>query len=189
MRVTSRGSTGRSHSWTAGPRTSGCSKRTVADLEAFVLAQDVIYVGGGNRQPSRRLACPRPGPGAAQGVGAGGGHVRAERRDELLVRAVRHRLVRPRPTRGAARRPRPAPRQRMPPLRRRGAAAADVHAAGGGRRALRMAGPPTTAPGWCSPAKELVEVVTSRPDARAFRVERTPNGGVSERPLTARYLG
>jgi dipeptidase E len=37
--------------------------------------------------------------------------------------------------------------------------------------------------------RELVEVVTSRPDARAFRVERTPDGDVSERRLPTRYLG
>jgi dipeptidase E len=36
---------------------------------------------------------------------------------------------------------------------------------------------------------ELVEVVTSRPGARAYRVERAPSGELSERPLPARYLG
>jgi dipeptidase E len=35
---------------------------------------------------------------------------------------------------------------------------------------------------------ELTEVVTSRPGARAFRVERT-DGGVVETPLAARFLG
>jgi peptidase E len=37
--------------------------------------------------------------------------------------------------------------------------------------------------------RELSEVVTSRPDARAYRVERAANGGVRERALAARYLG
>ena len=39
---------------------------------------------------------------------------------------------------------------------------------------------------------ELAEVVTSLPDARAYRVERdgaTPDGGATEMPLTARLLG
>jgi peptidase E len=35
---------------------------------------------------------------------------------------------------------------------------------------------------------ELVEVVASRPGARAYRVERTPDG-VQERPLPTRHLG
>jgi hypothetical protein len=35
----------------------------------------------------------------------------------------------------------------------------------------------------------LVEVVTSRPDAGAYRVERTPTGDVSEVALPGRYLG
>ena len=35
----------------------------------------------------------------------------------------------------------------------------------------------------------LEEVVTSRPDARAFRVERTDDGGAVEHVLPARYLG
>jgi dipeptidase E len=36
---------------------------------------------------------------------------------------------------------------------------------------------------------ELAEVVASRRHARAFRVERSSDSGVSERPLPARYLG
>jgi peptidase E len=36
---------------------------------------------------------------------------------------------------------------------------------------------------------ELVEVVASRPEARAYRVERRPGGDVEERALPARYLG
>jgi dipeptidase E len=37
--------------------------------------------------------------------------------------------------------------------------------------------------------EELTEVVASRPDARAYRVERAADGGVQERPVPARYLG
>jgi peptidase E len=36
---------------------------------------------------------------------------------------------------------------------------------------------------------ELAEVVASRPDARAYRVERGPDGQAIETPLPARYLG
>jgi dipeptidase E len=37
--------------------------------------------------------------------------------------------------------------------------------------------------------EKLAEVVASRRPARAYRVEKTPEGGVSERPVAARYLG
>jgi dipeptidase E len=36
---------------------------------------------------------------------------------------------------------------------------------------------------------ELSEVVASRPDARAYRVQVGPDGDVDELPLAARYLG
>jgi len=36
---------------------------------------------------------------------------------------------------------------------------------------------------------DLVEVVTSRPDARAYRVERAPDGAARESVLPTRYLG
>jgi dipeptidase E len=37
--------------------------------------------------------------------------------------------------------------------------------------------------------RRLVEVVSSRPDARAYRVERAVSGAAVETPLPARYLG
>jgi dipeptidase E len=37
--------------------------------------------------------------------------------------------------------------------------------------------------------RELVEVVASRPDAGAYRVQRTADGGFGEQPLPVRYLG
>jgi dipeptidase E len=37
--------------------------------------------------------------------------------------------------------------------------------------------------------RELVEVMTSRPEARAFRVSRGADGGVSEVAVPTRYLG
>ena len=36
---------------------------------------------------------------------------------------------------------------------------------------------------------ELAEVVASRPDARAYRVERGPDGAAIETELPTRYLG
>ena len=38
-------------------------------------------------------------------------------------------------------------------------------------------------------ATELAEVVASRPNARAYRVERSPSGDVVETELPTRYLG
>ena len=82
------------------PSDLGLFERTVADLRAFVLAQDVVYVGGGNT--ASLLAVWR-----AHGLDvvlreaweAGRGAVRRERGDELLVRGVDHGLVRPQPAR------------------------------------------------------------------------------------------
>ena len=36
---------------------------------------------------------------------------------------------------------------------------------------------------------KLVEVVASRPNARAYRVQVGPDGDVDELPLATRYLG
>ena len=72
--------------------------RQVGDLRRFVLEQDVIYVGGGNTaSPARGLARARPRRDPARGARRGAVPVRRERRDELLVRGLGHRLVRPRP--------------------------------------------------------------------------------------------
>ena len=67
---------------------------------------------------------------AARGVGAGRGAVRRERGDELLVRGLDDRLVRPDAAGGAAGRAGSAAGQLLPALRRRGAAAPALHAAG-----------------------------------------------------------
>ena len=102
---TSRTSTARSRrTTTASRRTSALFERTVADLRAFVLAQDVVWVGGGNTASllavwrDARARCR-----AARGVGGGRGALRRERGDELLVRGLDDRLVRPDAAGGAAR--------------------------------------------------------------------------------------
>ena len=78
------------------PSDLGLFERTVADLRGFVLAQDVIWVGGGNT--ASLLAVWRMHgldvvlrEAWEQGVRA----VRRERGDELLVRGLDDRLVRP----------------------------------------------------------------------------------------------
>ncbi len=81
---------------------------------------------------ARDLARPRLRRGAARGLGERRRPLRLERRDDLLVRGGRDRLVRA-AARGNARRARVPARQRVPALRRRGAAAARVPAARRGR--------------------------------------------------------
>ena len=68
------------------PRDLPLFQRSTSNLESFVLAQDVIYVGGGScGEPTRHLACPRTGRHLARSLGAGRRPLRCECRDELLV--------------------------------------------------------------------------------------------------------
>ena len=121
----------------------GRSRGRRRDLRELVLSQDAICVSGGNT--ANMLAIWRVhgiDAAAARGVGAGRRPLRRERRDDLLVRAGRHRLVR-----AAARGdglPRLAARERVPALRRRGAPPAALPRARR-RRPRRRASPPTTA--------------------------------------------
>ena len=105
---------------------------------------------------------------------------RLERRDDLLVRGRRDRLVRP-AARRHARRARLPPRQRLPALRRRGAAAPGLP------RLVASGFPPGIAAddgvALHYVGTELTEVVTVREDATAYLVE--PG---SETPLPARPL-
>ena len=55
--------------------------------------------------------------------------------------------------------------------------------------ACAPATPPTTARRCTSSARELARVVSSRPRARAYRVEPDGDGEVVETPLDATYLG
>ena len=93
---------------------------------------------------ARGLARARVRPDPARGVGGRRRPHRLERRDDLLVRGRRDGLVRP-AARGDARRARLPARERVPALRRRGAAPARVHASSSrtasraGHRARRRA--------------------------------------------------
>ena len=146
--------------------------RGVDDLEAFVLAQDVVYVGGGNT--ASLLAVWR-----AHGLDAilrrawARGHrpVRHQRGDELLVRGVGDRLVR-HAARAAARRPRACWRA--------AAARTTTARSSAGRCIRRLVASGELRAGWAADdgaalvfaGTELAEVVSSRPDAGAYRVEQ-----------------
>ena len=81
-----------------------------------------------HREHARDLARARRRRRPARGLGARRRPRRLERRCELLVRGLRHRLLRPAPAR-ARRRARLSGRELLPPLRRRAGAAPDLHAA------------------------------------------------------------
>ena len=69
--------------------------RTEPDIDAFLLDQDVIYVGGGNTANMLAdLARPRRRPRAPAGMGGRGRHDRALGGLDLLVRRRDDRLVR-----------------------------------------------------------------------------------------------
>jgi dipeptidase E len=163
--------------------------RTVGELESFVLAQDVIYVGGGNTANllavwrthglDRILRRAWEEGVVLCGVSAGMNcWFEASVTDSFNV----ERLA---PLRdglgllpGSACPHYDGEEQRRPTYMALVAAGElpDGWAADDGA-ALVFAGP------------ELAEVVASRPQAGAYRVERTPNGDARERVLTARYLG
>ena len=163
--------------------------RTVVDLEAFVLEQDVIYVGGGNT--ASMLAVWR-----AHGL------------DRILRRAWEERIVLCGLSAGMncwfeesvtdsfgfeLLAPLHDGLGLLP-------GSACPHYDGEEERrptftSLIAAG--RLADGWAADdgaalvfdGTELDEVVASRRHATAYRVERTDAGGVDERPLPARYLG
>ena len=171
-RDTSPGSIGRSPRTTAGPPIFSCSSGRSATSSRSCSRRTSIYVGGGNT--ANMLAVWR-----AQGL------------DHVLRRAWEEGVVLCGLSAGmncwfeesvtdsfsleragaAARRPRPAPRQRLPPLRRRGAAAA--------RRITRLVAAGELSGGWAADdgaalvfaGRELVEIVASRPHAGAWRVD------------------
>ena len=85
------------------------------DLREHVLSQDVdLRQRREHGEHARRLARPRLRRDPPRGLGAGHRPGRLERRDDLLVRGRRHRLVRPAARRDArrARLPQPAARAR-----------------------------------------------------------------------------
>jgi dipeptidase E len=171
------------------PADLGLFERTVADLESFVLAQDIIYVGGGNTANllavwrthglDRILRRAWEEGVVLCGVSAGmncwfeasvtdsfGGGRLAPLRDGLGLLP------------GSACPHYDGEAQRRPTFTSlvAGGKLPDGWAADDGA-ALVFAGP------------ELVEVVASRPRARGYRVRRMPDGEAGEQVLPARYLG
>ena len=147
---------------------------------AQVAAQDVIYVVRRQHgEHARDLARARRRRRAARGVGARRRPRRLERRRELLVRGLRHRLLRPAPAR--ARR-----RARLP------AGSFCPHYDGEPERRptyTRLVRDGVLAPGYAADddaafhfeGTELREVVSQREGARGYRV-----GADGEQPLEAR---
>jgi dipeptidase E len=162
--------------------------RTVSDLRAFVLEQDVVYVGGGSTANllavwrmhglDRVLAEAWSEGVVLCGVSAGMNCWFAESVTDSFdlgrLAALKDGLAL---LAGSACPHYDGDEQRRPAFRRLVAAGelADGWAADDGA-ALVFAG------------EALEETVTSRPDAAAYRVERTASG-VEERRLPARYLG
>jgi dipeptidase E len=164
-------------------------ERTVGDLEAFVLAQDVIYVGGGNTASllavwrahglDRVLRMAWEQGVVMCGLSAGMNcwfEQSVTDSYNLAQLAGLHDGLGLLP--GSACPHYDGEEQRQPAF-------------------TRLVGSGELPDGWAADdgaglvfaGQELAEVVTSRPDARAFRVERAPGGGVIERRLPARYLG
>jgi peptidase E len=163
--------------------------RTVGDLESFVLAQDVIYVGGGNT--ASLLAVWR-----AHGL------------DRILREAWERGVVLCGLSAGmncwftasvtdsfgaAELAPLPDGLGLLP-------GTACPHYDGEEQRRptfMRLVAAGELDSGWAADdgaalvfaGRDLIEVVSSRPDARAYRVERTADGEISERTLPTRYLG
>ena len=163
--------------------------RSGSDLESFVLGQDVVYVGGGNTANllavwrlhglDRILRMAWEEGVVLCGLSAGMNCWFAESVTDSFSLAELAPLHDGLALLGGSACPHyDGEEQRRPTFRRLVADGelSDGWAADDGA-ALVFAG------------AELVEVVTSRPDARGYRVERSADGGVSERPLPARYLG
>ena len=137
------------------------------------------------REHARRLARARAGRGAAPGVAQGRGDVRALGGLAVLVRRVADGV----PRRAAARaRARDAPVLQLRALRRTSRSAASEYHRFVGRRDAARATRPTTARRCTSAGEGLHRVVSSRPHARAYRVEPIADE-VVETPLEITYLG
>jgi dipeptidase E len=171
------------------PSDLGLFERTVGDLESFVLAQDVIYVGGGNTASllavwrahclDRVLRKAWEQGVVMCGLSAGMNcwfEQSVTDSFDLARLAPLHDGLGLLP--GSACPHYDGEEQRRPTFTRLVASGElpDGWAADDGA-GLVFAG------------RELVEVVASRPEAGAYRVQRAADGGVSEQPLPARYLG
>jgi peptidase E len=171
------------------PTDLGLFDRTVGDLECFVLAQDVVYVGGGNT--ASLLAVWR-----AHGL------------DRVLRRAWSEGVVMCGMSAGMncwfeGSVTDSFDRGRLAPLHDGLGllpGTACPHYDGEPERRptyTRLVAAGELGDGWAADdgaglvfaGRELAEVVTSRPEARAYRVSRDAGGGVTERQLPTRYLG
>jgi dipeptidase E len=171
------------------PSDLGLFERTVGDLESFVLAQDVIYVGGGNT--ASLLAVWRAHGldrvlrkaweqgvimcGLSAGMNCWFEQSVTDSFDLARLAALHDGLG------------------LLP-------GSACPHYDGEGARRptfTRLVASSELPDGWAADdgaglvfaGRELVEVVASRPDAGAYRVQRTADGGFGEQPLPVRYLG
>ena len=187
-RATSRGSTPRSAHGTANRSHLELFRRTVTDLRAFVLAQDIVYVGGGNT--ANMLAVWR-----VHGLDT---ILREAYESGVLLCGISAgaccwfesrllRLLRPagaaRPTgwdccRAASARTTTASRSAGPATWRPSTTVR-----------CREAGRSTTAPPDCSRDGRLADVVTRKPGATLRRVGVGEDGSVAEVAQTARVLG
>ncbi len=157
------------------------------DLREHVLSRDAIFVGGGNT--ANMLAIWRVHGFDAllrEAWEARRPALRLERRDDLLVRGRRDRLVRAR-ARGDARRARLPAGQRLPALRRRGAAAAGVHARSCAM-AFRRGYAADDGVGLVFDGTELREVVTAVAGSRAYRVTRGGRGAAGGEAAVSREV-
>ena len=170
----------------AGSRTSRSSGSapTRCRPREHLLAQDVIYVGGGSL--ANLLAIWRVhglDDTLPRGVGARDRALRGQRGLDVLVRGRRHPLAR---ALAAGPGPRAAAGQQLgAPLERPGAAGLLPR-----RRAGRPARPGYAVDdgvGLLFAGTELVEVVSARPDARAYAVEEL-QGALVETPIAPRLL-
>ena len=110
--------------------------RTVDDIDAFLLEQDVVYVGGGNTENMLAIWRVHGVDRALRRAWESGRHDRAVRRVAVLVRDGDDRFVREGPGR-AVRRARLRARQPRPALRQRDDPTTALRAPGGGGRPAR----------------------------------------------------
>ena len=155
------------------------------DLEAHLLSQDVIYVGGGlGHQPARRMARARHRRDPAARVAQGDRALRPQRGFAVLVRRSRDRLPRARrsaSTGSGCCRGRTACTTTASPSAAWSTTASSA-------TACAAATPPTTARRCTSPATICTPSSPRGRGRRGYRVD-VRGDEVVETPLEARYLG
>ena len=152
-------------------------EREVADIEAFLCGQDLVYVGGGNTV-SMLAVWRAHGVDRALRIALGRGcrHDRGQRRGELLVRCLHDGFLPARPRRSAARRSRVRRGVVHTPLRRRGGAATLAACRRSGPARCRAATRATTSLPSTSSTARCTRRSRRGAGARAYRVERAVDG-------------